>query len=176
MQSVTVVAGLLTTGNDKNPANPHWLILCHPSSGISQRDWTTTNQSLSSPSSLPEPWQGCRSRWHQPCSLGFMKRRCQCHHQHWCNSRHITAFLPETLLCRDQWSSQQYLQSVVILWKTSWISREDSPLDFWAKRTYPLDLWLFRLHHSPVDNIKALWQIADVSMDSDLWLLPRENY
>lgn len=88
----------------------------------------------------------------------------------------ITAFLPETLWCRGQWSSQQCLQSVVILWKTSRISREDSHLDFWARRTYPLDLWLFRLHHSPVHNIKALWQIADVSMDSDLWLLPRENY
>lgn len=28
MQSVTVVVGLLTTGNDKYPAKLHWLILC----------------------------------------------------------------------------------------------------------------------------------------------------
>lgn len=138
-----------------------------------------TEQQPLSPCPAPphcrEPWQGCRSRWYQLWCPGCMKRRCQCHHQHWCNSTHITAFLPETLFCRGQWSSQQCLQSVVILWKTSWVSREDSALDFWARRTYPLDQWLFRLHHSPVGIIKAFWQIADVRMDSDLWLLPREN-
>lgn len=150
-----------------------------PNQWINQRDWTTTNQSLSSPSSLQKPWQRCWSRWYQLCCPGCTKRRCQCHHQHQCNGTHITAFLPEALFCRGQWSSQQCLQSVVTLWKTSWVSRENSPLDFWARGTNPLDQWLFRLfrlHHSPVDNIKAFWQIADVSMDSDLWLLPRENY
>lgn len=54
------VVGLLTTGNDKNPANLHWLILCHSTSGINQKDWITPNQSLSSSSSLQITWQGCR--------------------------------------------------------------------------------------------------------------------
>jgi len=84
MQSVPVVVGLLTTRNDKNPASPPWPILAHPAGGINQRDWTTSNQSLASPSSLRRTLASMQIQmwWYHLFCLDCMKRRCQCHQQH----------------------------------------------------------------------------------------------
>lgn len=122
-------------------------------------------------------WQGCRSRCDGTiCAVWIAWRGdASATSSINVNSTYVTAFLPAPI------GLQRPLQQPVVPAISSYpsegkLDQRRGQSSGSSDQGVRINQWLFRLDHTPVDNIKAFWQIASVSMNSDLWLLPSKNY